>query len=92
MELKIAVCDDDMVDLNIEKEVIEAVFTEKQIDCEYSVYSSPVELLESSIDYDMAFLDIETVCPLRRESWKRIRIVLYFLLRTTPYILTMRLI
>ena len=59
MKLKIAVCDDELSDLNTEIEMINSIFTEKQTDCEYCIFHDPNELLSAGADYDMAFLDIK---------------------------------
>lgn len=59
MGLKIAICDDDILDLENEFNLIDSIFTDKQIEHEIKTFNISQELLDSDDLYDMAFLDIE---------------------------------
>lgn len=59
MTLNVAICDDDIKDLQYEKALIHSIFTDKQIQHTIKIFSSPQELLASDLKYDMVFLDIE---------------------------------
>ena len=57
--MKIAICDDE---LRIRKEVENALsnyFSEKLINVEIQLFENGEDLLNSEINFDMAFLDVE---------------------------------
>ena len=57
--LRIAVCDDDMTDLDSEKQLIEKALL--KLGCKYKIdkFSSSEELLGSDKTYNIIFLDVE---------------------------------
>lgn len=57
--MKIAICDDDLKEINRIKDVISVYFSEKHINTEIYSFVNGKELLNSEIFFDMAFLDIE---------------------------------
>lgn len=59
MDLKIAICDDDLYDLNSEYEIISKVLKEENIDNTIDLYTSSDKLLTSNKHYNLVFLDIE---------------------------------
>lgn len=59
MLLHLAVCDDNLDELNNEAALIEELFKEKNIAYDIRKFTSPKALLKSPITYDILFLDIE---------------------------------
>lgn len=57
--MKIAVCDDELKLLKEIKDVLNNYFSEKLIEFEIYDFANGEDLLNSKIDFDMAFLDIE---------------------------------
>mgnify|MGYP003296861612 FL=1 len=57
--MKIAVCDDELKLLKEIKDVLNNYFIEKLIECEIYDFANGEDLLNSKIDFDMAFLDVE---------------------------------
>lgn len=58
MTLQIAVCDDEIADLNAEKEQIAGIL-QKQTDWEIDTFLQSEEMLASPKIYHMVFLDVE---------------------------------
>ena len=56
--LSIAICDDEILDLQSEKELIESVLS-KDVKYEIDTFTSALEMLEVSKNYHIIFLDIE---------------------------------
>ena len=59
MKLNIAVCDDDILFLNSEYEIIKSVFDSKHIPQTAMKFNNPQDMIDSDTIFDMAFLDIE---------------------------------
>ena len=57
--LSIAICDDDLLDLEDEKRLIEDVLSEQNKHWEIDAFTSPSELLQASKNYHVVFLDVE---------------------------------
>lgn len=57
--MKIAVCDDELLTRNEIKYAISNYFAEKLIDIELYDYGNSKDLLNSDINFDIAFLDVE---------------------------------
>ena len=57
--MKIAICDDDLKEINRIKDVISVYFSEKLINTEIYSFENGEKLLNSEIVFDMAFLEIE---------------------------------
>lgn len=59
MELTLAICDDDLLDLEHELDLIDSIFTAKQINHKIKTFRTSQEFLDSDDSFDMVFLDIE---------------------------------
>ena len=59
MNVKIAICDDEIKVLNEEVKLLEEICNEKQLICEIDKYTSSVELSKQNVNYDLVVLDIE---------------------------------
>lgn len=59
MNIKIAICDDEIKVLNEEVKLLEEICNEKQLICEIDKYTSSVELSKQNVNYDLVVLDIE---------------------------------
>ena len=57
--MKIAICDDEILTRNEIKYALSNYFSEKLINVEIYDYENGEELLNSDINFDMAFLDVE---------------------------------
>lgn len=57
--MKIAICDDESKIRKETKDALNNYFSEKLIEFEIYDFSNGEDLLNSKIDFDMAFLDIE---------------------------------
>ena len=57
--MKIAICDDELSICQEMKNVLLSYFSDKLIDAEIYDYNNGEDLLNSEINFDMAFLDVE---------------------------------
>lgn len=57
--MRIAICDDDLLDLESEYNTINTVLREKGFRYSIDKFSSPRQLLETDASYDIVFLDVE---------------------------------
>jgi two-component system LytT family response regulator len=57
--MKIAICDDELLTRNEIKYALSNYFSEKLIDAEIHNFGNGKDLLNSNINFDMAFLDVE---------------------------------
>lgn len=57
--MKIAICDDNQLDINDERALISEVLQELHITYEISEYTNPLDLINSDNSFDIIFLDVE---------------------------------
>lgn len=72
MNLNIAVCDDDIVSMDEEYDIICSVLSEKQMIYTINKFNTPLDLLKSEELYNIVFLDIEMSDMSGLEAAKRI--------------------
>lgn len=57
--MRIAICDDNQIDINKERMQITEVMQEMNIDNEITEYTHPLDLINSDKEFDIIFLDVE---------------------------------
>lgn len=59
MEINIAICDDDFYTLKEEEDIVASVLDEKKISYSIDTFTSPQNLLDSGLTYQIVILDVE---------------------------------
>lgn len=59
MKVNIAICDDEIVFLNDQYELIKTTFEDEGIPCVIDTFNNSSDLINSDLDYDIIFLDVE---------------------------------
>lgn len=57
--LNIAICDDEMLDLETESEILKEVLTDQNLNFNIDTFSDPCELMKVSYKYNIIILDVE---------------------------------
>lgn len=90
-KINVAICDDNVESLRTQTELITKIMNEKEYQVNIKNFSNPTELLNSEINYDMLFIDVEMDDINGIEVSERIRIknkecLIFFVTNYNEYI------